>query len=94
MWRRPPGRADRPCWPELSLGSTCCFVLAHIALARFDGSRLPFGDQSWDTVLLCDVLHHAEQPVTLLKEAVRVARHCVAIKDHLVQGLLARQRCG
>ena len=41
--------------------------------------------------MFCDVLHHAEEPVEIIREAVRVARHCVVIKDHLVQGLFARR---
>ena len=41
--------------------------------------------------MLVDVLHHADDPFGLLGEAARVARGCVLIKDHLRQGLLARQ---
>ena len=62
----------------------------HIAVVAFDGIRLPFADQSWDTVLFCDVLHHTVRPIEMLKEAVRVARQCVVIKDHSVEGFLAR----
>lgn len=62
---------------------------AHIPVAAFDGTRLPYPDRSWDTVLFCDVLHHTEHPVEMLKEAVRVARHGVVIKDHILQGFLA-----
>jgi hypothetical protein len=40
--------------------------------------------------LFCDVLHHTQGPVALLKEAVRVARRCVVIKDHAVHGPFAR----
>jgi SAM-dependent methyltransferase len=61
----------------------------HIPVTLFDGKSLPFADQSRDTVLFCDVLHHTDTPVDLLKEAVRVARHSLVIKDHTVQGFLA-----
>jgi SAM-dependent methyltransferase len=63
---------------------------ARIPVTPFDGKRLPFGDKSWDTVMFCDVLHHTEDPVAMLRQAARVARHCVMIKDHLAEGAFAR----
>lgn len=63
---------------------------AHVAVTQFDGRHLPFSDQSFDTVLFCDVLHHTESPLEMLREAVRVARHGILIKDHVVRGWLAR----
>jgi 2-polyprenyl-3-methyl-5-hydroxy-6-metoxy-1,4-benzoquinol methylase len=56
----------------------------------FDGRRLPFGDGAFDVVALADVLHHAERPVELLREALRVASRRVLIKDHLARGLASR----
>jgi hypothetical protein len=35
------------------------------------------------------VLHHTDDPYALLREAVRVARKSIIIKDHLINGLLA-----
>jgi SAM-dependent methyltransferase len=61
-----------------------------IPVTSFDGTQLPFGDKSWDTVMFCDVLHHTDDPVGLLREAARVARHSVIIKDHLAEGASAR----
>jgi len=78
--------------PDLRISGVDVLVrpAALIPVTPFDGRRIPFADKSSDTVLLCDVLHHAEHPVSLLKEAARVARHSVVIKDHSVRGLLAR----
>ena len=58
----------------------------------FDGTTLPFANDSFDVVMFVDVLHHTEDPLVLLREAVRVAKQAIVIKDHLVQGFLARSR--
>jgi SAM-dependent methyltransferase len=63
---------------------------AHIPVTPFDGQTLPADDHSVDTVLFCDVLHHTTDPVAMLREAARVARHSIVIKDHTVHGTLAR----
>ncbi len=63
---------------------------SHIPVHRFDGKQLPFGDRSFDTVIVCDVLHHTDSPLESLREIARVARSNVLIKDHLAQGLLSR----
>jgi SAM-dependent methyltransferase len=55
---------------------------AAIPIHRFDGRTLPLADRSVDAVLLVDVLHHCELPSELMKEAVRVSRGPVLVKDH------------
>ena len=59
-----------------------------IPVTRFDGLTIPFPSKSFDVAMFVDVIHHAAEPVRLLKEAARVAK-CVVIKDHLKEGLLA-----
>jgi SAM-dependent methyltransferase len=61
-----------------------------IPVTDFDGSHVPFDDASFDAVLFVDVLHHATNGMTLLREARRVARQAVIIKDHRCDGFLAR----
>ena len=55
----------------------------HIPVTLFDGTVIPHEDNSFDVVSFVDVLHHTDDPEALLKEASRVARRAVIIKDHL-----------
>ena len=61
-----------------------------IPVEKFDGRTIPSANDTSDYVLFSDVLHHTEDPMILLREAARVARKGLMIKDHLVRGLLAR----
>lgn len=54
-----------------------------IECRAFDGSSLPFADAAFDVCLFVDVLHHTENPAILLREAARVSRSFVLLKDHL-----------
>lgn len=58
----------------------------HIPVVPFDGSRFPQADNSVDVVMFIDVLHHTDDPLVLLREATRVAKRHVVIKDHLRHG--------
>ena len=60
-----------------------------IPVESFDGRHIPYGNASFDAVMFVDVLHHAEDAVGLLGEALRVSRHAVLIKDHTLEGFLA-----
>ena len=61
----------------------------HIPVTQYDGTTLPFEDQSFDYVTIVDVLHHTDDPAAVLTEAARVARRGIALKDHLLEGILA-----
>lgn len=57
----------------------------------YDGVTLPFGDSSFDCVLLFNVLHHVPpgQRLALLSECRRVAgRGPLYIKDHISRGVI------
>lgn len=58
---------------------------AAIPVERYDGVELPFADRSMDVVMLIDVLHHAADPVRLLRECGRVADSLVLVKDHVCE---------
>jgi SAM-dependent methyltransferase len=59
-----------------------------IPCQAFDGLRLPFPDNSFDGCLFVDVLHHTTDPSPLLREACRVSRKFLLIKDHLAESTL------
>ncbi len=49
-------------------------VDAPIDYAAFDGVQFPAADESFDAVLLCYVLHHAQDQPAFLREVMRVLR--------------------
>lgn len=59
-----------------------------IECRSFDGSTLPFSEASFDVCLFVDVLHHTQDPTVLLREATRVTRSFVLLKDHLDESIL------
>ena len=61
----------------------------HVPVAPYDGVVLPFPDRSVDIVMFVDVLHHTDDPLVLLRDAARVARVGIILKDHLREGPLA-----
>ncbi|ESY93253.1 class I SAM-dependent methyltransferase [Mesorhizobium australicum] len=63
----------------------------HIPVELFDGGTIPAANGSYDWVTIVDVLHHADHPGHLVREAARVARKGVVIKDHLREGFAAYQ---
>lgn len=62
-----------------------------ISCAGFDGLRIPLRSESIDVCLFVDVLHHTDDIAALLREAARVSRSHILIKDHLAENGLARQ---
>jgi ubiquinone/menaquinone biosynthesis C-methylase UbiE len=58
---------------------------------RFDGNNLPFADKSVDVAMLIFVLHHAEDPAILLREAARIARRAVMVVEDTPRTMLDRR---
>jgi len=52
-------------------------VYNHPNFVRADAHNLPFGDLSFDTAILGDMLEHVPDPARVLSEAARVARTIV-----------------
>jgi SAM-dependent methyltransferase len=79
------------CLPSIRLHGIDVLVRPEtkIPVEAFDGQTIPFLDKSFDFVMFVDVLHHTDDPMVLLTEAVRVARRAIVIKDHLLEGLFA-----
>jgi len=76
--------------PGISISGTDVLVRqkTHIPVRLFDGNRLPFEDKSFDALTFVDVLHHTEDPQILLREAERVSKGIIVIKDHIKKGYL------
>lgn len=61
----------------------------YIPVDEFAGQVIPHDDASFDVVMFADVLHHTEDPMILLREAVRVVRSAILVKDHTCDGIFA-----
>lgn len=49
----------------------------------YNGRDIPFPDAHFDVAMLIDVLHHADDPLAVLREAQRVAGKYILVKDHI-----------
>jgi SAM-dependent methyltransferase len=80
--------------PDLSITGIDVLVRdkVYISVAKFDGCTIPYPNHSFDVAMLMDVLHHTADPVILLREAARVSKGQILIKDHTRDGLLADWR--
>ncbi len=77
--------------PDVTLSGIDVLVRPHteIQVEQFDGRHIPYPEASFDVAMFVDVLHHTNDPLELLREAARVARHSILIKDHTKEGWLA-----
>ena len=78
--------------PDLQLQGVDIMVRpqTQIPVIAYDGEHLPYEDHSVDVVTIIDVLHHTDDPLATIREAFRVARKAVIIKDHTCSGLFGR----
>jgi len=53
-----------------------------IPIIEYDGKKIPYADNSFDCVMIVDVLHHDKNPEAVIKEAKRVSKKNILIKDH------------
>jgi len=58
----------------------------------YNGKRIPFSDDYFDEVIVAFVLHHTEDPVSILKEAKRVGKRIIIFED-LPEGILGKIYC-
>lgn len=64
--------------------------LTSLPLMLYDGKRLPFNDDEFDVSFLVFVLHHAQEQVDLLREAIRVTRSTVLIVEDMPGNAIER----
>lgn len=48
-------------------------------VAVYNGKKMPFRNNEFDTTLISYVLHHCEEPIKVLKEAMRVTKGNIVI---------------
>lgn len=61
---------------------TCVQPKTFIEIKKYNGKTLPFKGNAFDCVIMVDVLHHDKDPLHVLKEARRVSKKYILIKDH------------
>ncbi len=56
-------------------------IVPTVETVVYDGQKMPFENQTFDTALLLTVLHHCPDPIIVLKEAQRIAKQLIIIED-------------
>lgn len=76
---------------RVTLGDVCDMNRTEMPHVVYDGKKLPFEDDYFDTTVLYFVLHHAEEAEQVLDEALRVTRNHVVIAESVYETLLERK---
>jgi SAM-dependent methyltransferase len=58
----------------------------------YDGKNIPFSNDYFDVVIIAFVLHHTEDPISILKEAKRVGKKIIIFED-LPEGIFGKVYC-
>lgn len=66
------------------------FCAVEIAFTEFDGTSIPFPDNSFEHVILSEVLHHSHDPVALIAECRRVTRRRIIVFEDMPEGLVGK----
>ncbi len=64
------------------------FRRAAVPYVTYDGWRLPFGDEAFDTSLMLLALHHCAEPEAVLDEALRVTRRRLIVIESVYRNRL------
>ncbi len=78
------GCAENPVWKNTIFKVTTCDISARPEEdckpdIVCDAAHVPLPDKSFDVVSACELLEHVEDPLAVLKEAVRLARYRVVV---------------
>lgn len=60
----------------------CLQPYSYIKVHPYDGHTFPFEDNTFDCVMMVDMLHHTTNIDQMISEACRVSKRFVIIKDH------------
>jgi SAM-dependent methyltransferase len=76
--------------PDLDIGTATAVDVQkraeyHLPVDLYDGDRLPYENRSFDATMAVDVLHHCPDPEASLRDAARVTRRFIIVKDHTYQ---------
>lgn len=66
------------------------FRQVEIPFRRFDGTSIPFPDNTFDHVVVSEVLHHSHDPMALIAECHCVARRRIIVFEDVPDGRFGR----
>jgi len=66
------------------------FNQTDLEIVLYDGKKMPFSDETFDTALLIFVLHHCKNPLEVLKEAKRVTKDKIIIMEDIYSNIFEK----
>jgi ubiquinone/menaquinone biosynthesis C-methylase UbiE len=78
---------------SVTLVDVADFNKTKLPLVVYDGTQLPFFDNSFDACLLLFVLHHCKDPLQVLKETIRVSKKRIIIYEDTYTSFLEKRLC-